>query len=255
MFTQAFLLALAAASVVNAHGRMDVLTGDLGGNGTALGVKGAVIPGGGANYETEPDTTIFWSKDIATDDDDGFTDSSNGNLSPSKDLAAAMALSGSTLPQVSDGGSITGNWHVVTDDGCGPLQALIDSTASSAWSTAADATVTTDMPGDAGNCVDLDSGDDETVEAENETISSRARRALVKMGLMKRAKNVNKSFSFKVAVPAGTSCTGTVNGISNLCQVKVSNNNANGPFGGTFLVQMGSNSTSKRLTRSAKFLA
>jgi hypothetical protein len=79
---------------------MDVLVGDAGGNGTALGVKGAVIPGGGPNYMTEPDTTIFWSKDIATDDDDGFTDSSNGNLSPKTDLAAAMALSGSTLPQV-----------------------------------------------------------------------------------------------------------------------------------------------------------
>lgn len=100
MFTQVSLLALAAASCVNAHGRMDVLTGNLGGNGTALGVKGAVIPGGGANYMTEPDTTIFWSKDIATDDDDGFTDSSNGNLSPATDLAAAMALSGDTLPQV-----------------------------------------------------------------------------------------------------------------------------------------------------------
>jgi hypothetical protein len=100
MFSQALLCALAAASVVNAHGRMDVLVGDAGGNGTALGVKGAVIPGGGPNYMTEPDTTIFWSKDIATDDDDGFTDSSNGNLSPTTDLAAAMALAGSNLPQV-----------------------------------------------------------------------------------------------------------------------------------------------------------
>jgi hypothetical protein len=52
------------------------------------------------------------------------------------------------------------------------------------------------MPGDAGNCVALDSGDDETPEAENEsTTSSRVRRALVKMGVVaKRAQNVNKSF-------------------------------------------------------------
>jgi len=102
MFTKTILCALAVVSGVAAHGRMDVLVGDLGGNGTALGVKGASIPGGGPNYMTEPDTTIFWSKDIATDDDDGFTDSSNGNLSPAKDLATAMALSGSTLPQVWD---------------------------------------------------------------------------------------------------------------------------------------------------------
>jgi len=100
MFTSTVLCALVAASFVSAHGRIDVLVGDLGGNGTALGVKGASIPGGGPNYMTEPDTTIFWSKDIATDADDGFTDSSNGNLSPVKDLPASMALSGSTLPQV-----------------------------------------------------------------------------------------------------------------------------------------------------------
>lgn len=100
MFSQTLLLALAAASMVHAHGRIDVVVGDAGGNGTALGVKGAAIAGGGANYQTEPDTTIFWSKKIATDDDDGFTDSSNGNLTPATDLAAAMTLSGSTLPQV-----------------------------------------------------------------------------------------------------------------------------------------------------------
>lgn len=41
-----------------------------------------------------------------------------------------------------------------------------------------------------------------------------------------------------VAIPAGTSCTGTVNGMSNLCLVKLSNNNANGPFGGVAFVQM-----------------
>jgi hypothetical protein len=89
---------------------------------------------------------------------------------------------------------VTGDWHVVTDDGCGPLQALVDSTATSKWSTASDATVTTDMPGTDGNCVSLDSGDDTTASAEDDTITKRARRALVRMGLMKRAKNVNKSF-------------------------------------------------------------
>jgi len=51
------------------------------------------------------------------------------------------------------------------------------------------------MPGTAGNCVELDSGDDETPEAENESTTKRIRRALIKMGLIsKRAKNVNKSF-------------------------------------------------------------
>lgn len=54
--------------------------------------------------------------------------------------------------------------------------------------------------------------------------------------------------SFSVAIPAGTQCTGTINGMTGLCLVKVSNNNANGPFGGVIAVQM-SNSTTARAKR------
>ncbi|KAF2147605.1 hypothetical protein K461DRAFT_316758 [Myriangium duriaei CBS 260.36] len=245
MLTKTLLYTLAVAVVANAHGRIDVVVGDKGGNGTALGVKGAVIPGGGPNYMTEPDTTTFWSHDFAIDQDDGFTDSSGGNLSPAKNLAASMALSGDTLPQVSSGGYIIGSWHVVTDDGCGPLQAAIDPTASSKWSTAVAAVVTSNLPGQAGNCVQEDSGDDQTPEAEKYTIIGSAER---RRSLVKRAKNVNKTWAFKVAIPAGTKCIGTVNGISGLCQVKISNNNQNGPFGGTFLVQIAA--TTKRSAKS-----
>ncbi len=99
MFTQTLLLALATTSFVAAHGKVAVVTGDLGGNGTALGIKGGVVPGPGPNYETEVDTTVFWSKDIATDDDIGYTEDGSGNNQLS-DLTQAMALSGSTLPQV-----------------------------------------------------------------------------------------------------------------------------------------------------------
>ena len=63
------LLALAASPLVSAHGKVSVVTGNLGGNGTALGIKGAVVAGAGPNYLTETDTTVFWSKNIATDDD------------------------------------------------------------------------------------------------------------------------------------------------------------------------------------------
>jgi hypothetical protein len=100
MLTRNLILALATASLISAHGKVAVVTGDLGGNGTALGIKGAVVPGAGPNYETEVDTTVFWSKDIATDDDIGYTEDGNGNNKLS-DLTQAMALSGSTLPQVS----------------------------------------------------------------------------------------------------------------------------------------------------------
>ncbi|PBP17966.1 hypothetical protein BUE80_DR011353 [Diplocarpon rosae] len=48
-------------------------------------------------------------------------------------------------------------------------------------------------------------------------------RILVKMGLMKRASNVNEDYPTKAAVPAGTTCTGTVGGQQNVCLVKMAN--------------------------------
>lgn len=140
---------LIAAPLVAGHGKVTIFTGDRGGNGTALGIKGAVVADAGQNYQTETDTTIFWSKDINTDDDFGFTQSSNGNLGM-KDLANAMALSGSTVPQVSQGGSINATLHVVTSDGAGPFTAIVDPTASGKFSSAVNMEVTTQVPGDNG---------------------------------------------------------------------------------------------------------
>ena len=57
-------------------------------------------------------------------------------------------------------------------------------------------------------------------------------------GLVKRAANVNKDYPFKVMIPAGTTCTGTMGGQSNVCLLKVANNNAAGPFGGVVAFQI-----------------
>lgn len=183
------VFALAASPLVSAHGKIAVVTGDKGGNGTALGIQGGVIPGMGPNYETEPDTTVFWSKEINTDQDIGFTESGAGN-NELTDLSSAMALSGSTLPQVSSGGSVSGTFHVVTSDGCGPLEAVIDDTATAQFSTAPQATVTSDVPGTEGNCpTDLSN------DSGNSKLRRSLRRALVKMGLLsKRAENVDKNY-------------------------------------------------------------
>jgi len=54
-----FFLALLTTPLVSAHGKVAVVTGDLGGNGTALGIKGAVVAGAGSNSKTELDTTTF----------------------------------------------------------------------------------------------------------------------------------------------------------------------------------------------------
>lgn len=41
-------------------------------------------------------------------------------------------------------------------------------------------------------------------------------------------------------MPSNVTCTGSSNGQSNLCAVKISNKNENGPFGAVMIVQMSS---------------
>lgn len=48
---------------------------------------------------------------------------------------------------------------------------------------------------------------------------------------------------FTVQIPAGTTCSGTVGGMSNVCLVKMANPNPAGPFGGVFAMQIASGSS------------
>lgn len=218
MFAKVFLVALAASPLVAAHGKIAVATGDAGGNGTALGIQGAVIPGPGKNKVTEPDTTVFKGDNA---DACGRTNGQGDN-----DIEAgtkqAMVQSGSTLPQITPGGSVSGTLHIVTTDGAGPYKALInaDGTGNS-WT---QMEVVTQVPGTKGNI--------------KKTEKRFWARALQSVGIMKRATNVNEDYPFKVNVPAGTTCTGNIAGQANTCLVKLVNPSNAGPFGGCIPVQM-----------------
>ncbi|KKY24163.1 putative cas1 appressorium specific protein [Phaeomoniella chlamydospora] len=224
-------ISLLVASVT-AHGKVSVATGDQGGNGTALGIMGAVIPGEGRNRETEVDTTVF---DGSNADACGQTD--NGDNEVESGVQQAMALSGDTLPQVSQGGSLSGTLHIVTSDGAGPYRAFIDSTGTGDnFSEDNELEVTQQVPGDDGEI----RKDDKRFWA----------RALQSVGLMKRASNINEDYTiylikqpFNVAIPSDASCTGTVAGQSNVCMVKLVNPSNAGPFGGCVAVQMAANSS------------
>ncbi len=154
---------------------LSMFRGDQGGNGTALGIKGAVVPRFGENDDTEQDTTVFGGNaNDPTRNGLGET-TDNGNLKVS-DLADTMTLSGSTLPQVSgDGtGTITGTWRIVTSDGTandkqGNLFAVIDTTGTGQYKDGISLTATSDMVGRRGNVV---------------------QRALRAIGIKKRATNV-----------------------------------------------------------------
>lgn len=244
MFNSIVISALFAASLVAGHGKVTVVTGNLGGNGTALGIEGGIVANAGQNYQTEVDTTIFWSKDINTDDDFGWTESSNGNLGMD-DLVKAMALSGDTLPQISaTGGSINATLHIVTSDGAGPYSAIVDPTASGAFSSAVDAEVTTQVPGEAG-WIDTTPSEAALAAGHGQIIDKRAtrtfgRRASRTVNKRETATLVDKDYDLAIAIPSGVTCSGTANGQSNLCAVKISNNNENGPFGAVMIVQQSS---------------
>lgn len=239
MLANILIVALAASPLVSAHGKVSVVTGDAGGNGTALGIKGAVVPGAGPNSKTEVDTTVFGSTKIATN---GLGETTGSGQNKVSMLTAAMAQSGSTLPQVSDGGSLTGTLHVVTTDGAGPFQAIVDPTGTGAFATGTKATVTQQVPGNNGNIKP-----DGTVPKVRRWALAIMKRA----GLMKRAANVNKDFPFTVQIPAGTTCSGTVAGQANTCLVKIANSNPAGPFGGVVAIQMAGTSSATTNTTSA----
>lgn len=234
MFAKIFVLALAASPLVAAHGKVAVVSGDAGGNGTGLAIKGAVVPGTGPNSKTEVDTTVFGSTKIATN---GLGETTGSGKVKTSMLAQAMTLSGSTLPQVN--AAINGTWTVVTSDGCGPIKAMLDATGTGAFASGTELATTTDVPGTNGDC------------PKSITKKSYVRDLLERSGaISKRATNVNKDFPMAFSVPAGTTCTGTVSGQANTCLVKIANNNGNGPFGSTIAIQMAgaatTNTTAKR---------
>lgn len=227
MYTGSIIvLALSAASMVSAHGKVTVVTGDAGGNGTALGIKGASVATFGANAATEKDTTVYGGNANKPLTDGLGKTAADGNLKVAM-MASAMAQSGQTLPQVSsDGtGTISGTWRVVTSDGTandksGALFAVVDTTGTGAYSQGTQLSADTNLVGNGrGNVV---------------------QRALQAMGIMKRATNVGADAAFSVKIPAGMKCTGTdaASGMTNFCLMKVVNNNAAGPFGGNIAFQM-----------------
>ncbi|WYZ44815.1 hypothetical protein EsH8_VIII_000131 [Colletotrichum jinshuiense] len=225
MFSKVMILALAASPLVAAHGKVAMVTGDLGGNGTALAIQGGVVPGPGPNRKTELDTTVFGKKNIMTD---GLGKTTGGGKVQAADIEQAMALSGDTLPQVSStGGSISGTFHVVTTDGAGPLRAVLDPTGTGAFSQGTELEVTQQVPGNGGNI-----RPDGSVRGGKRSLWERA------STIVKRASNVNMDFPMAFSVPAGTTCTGTMGGQSNVCLVKIANSNGAGPFGGVVPIQI-----------------
>jgi hypothetical protein len=109
---------------------------------------------------------------------------------------------------------------------------MIDPTGTGAFASGTKLNVVTQVPGTNGN------------------IKKSSKRWIVRqlenIGIVKRATNINEDFPMAFSVPAGTTCTGTVAGQSNVCLVKIANSNPAGPFGGVIAVQMAGAATAAR---------
>ncbi|KAK3902470.1 cell surface protein [Staphylotrichum tortipilum] len=244
-----FLLTLALAPLATAHGKVTVVRGNAGGNGTALAIRGAIVPNTGPNSKTEVDTTVFPSTTLSTRGLGRTTGSGKNTLGM---LVQAMALSGSVLPQLTPGGNLSGTFHVVTADGAGPIQAVLDPSATGDFRGGVVLNVVEQIPGVGGNFVGEGTGN-----GKKQTRGGLWERATSAVGGLGRrgAANVNKSFGFVFSVPEGTKCTGTVAGMEGVCLVKIANANKAGPFGGVVPVQMAAAGGGKAAACARAFVA
>ncbi|KAK4170491.1 hypothetical protein QBC43DRAFT_306318 [Cladorrhinum sp. PSN259] len=219
-------------TLVTAHGKVTSITGDAGGNGTALAIQGGIVPNVGPNEKTEVDTTVFKSTDPLSD---GLGKTTGGGKNKVNMVVEAMALSGPFLPQIStSNGTISGEFLIVTTDGAGPLSAVLDATATGKFSDGVLLRPVVQVPGNKGN-IDPPTKKKQNQNDEKRSLLSRAFESLKsKRG---GAQNVNLTFPFKFAVPPGTVCNGTVAGMTGVCLVKIANSNKAGPFGGVVMVQ------------------
>ncbi|KAK8209284.1 hypothetical protein IWZ01DRAFT_436307 [Phyllosticta capitalensis] len=115
--------------------------------------------------------------------------------------AAAGKGATSGMPTCSDNGEITLTYHQVNQDGAGPLKAEVDPTSGGTDPSAfKEAKVTQDVPG---------------------------------IGIGGLSGAAVMDFPVKVQMPEGMQCQGKAGPAENVCIVRVRNNAAAGPFGGS----------------------
>ncbi|KAG8425493.1 hypothetical protein J3458_002188 [Metarhizium acridum] len=137
-------------------------------------------------------------------------------------------MSSSTLPQVSSkSGYISATYHIITTDGAGPVRAIIDPSRAGQFSKGTEAEVMTQVPGEKGNIAPGPRSNNHPKSGHGSGLGGLAGKLLGK-----RASNVDTDHPLQVAIPAGTTCQGSMNGMPNVCLPELANPGNTGPFGG-----------------------
>lgn len=125
MFLKSLFVAIAAAQLIASHGVIIKAVGNLGGNGTALGVDGSTPRDGTKQNPFQVDSTRFKNNNA---DACGET-LKGGPNEPAKQMAKVVSES-SGMPMISAGGMVMMTLHQVNGDGAGPYDCMIDSTGT-----------------------------------------------------------------------------------------------------------------------------
>jgi hypothetical protein len=130
-FSTSFIVAfLAAGQLVAGHGAIIKAVGDAGGAGSAIGIEPDTPRDGTRRNPFQADSTRFKGDNKATC---GQT-LGGGENDIETGVKAVMANMGSTLPQVSSGGSLMMTLHQVNGDGAGPYKAEVNTDGTgSTW--------------------------------------------------------------------------------------------------------------------------
>ncbi|CAE6444134.1 unnamed protein product, partial [Rhizoctonia solani] len=137
------LLALFAATAVNAHGAIVAVKGENGVNGQAFGIVESTPRDGTRRNPFQTDTSIIRDKEIASGDASGCGRTLAGGVN---DMAAQMSEAASAgLASAGADGSVTMTVHQINGDGAGPYTCDVSTDASGQNFVAMK--VTTNVPG------------------------------------------------------------------------------------------------------------
>ncbi|KAI6248486.1 hypothetical protein HI914_03175 [Erysiphe necator] len=232
--TITFLAALASVQLAAGHGAIIKAVGDMGGNGSALGIDGATPRDGSTRNPFQADSTRFKNNNA---DACGETIGAGPN-EPAKQMAKLVKESNG-MPMISAGGMVMMTLHQVNGDGAGPYSCMIDSTGTGTggWTKME---VATNIPGknsrSKAKATDFVSKHDSLLVAPYQR--SAMERALLRT-LQAAPFSCATFVSREIAkVAADQTCTGNMAGMSNICMVRCNNAANAGPFGGCVPVQL-----------------
>ncbi|KAG9230158.1 hypothetical protein BJ875DRAFT_165892 [Amylocarpus encephaloides] len=142
MYLKSVLVFAAVAELVVGHGAIVKAVGDMGGEGTAIGIDAATPRDGSRRNPFQADSTRFKN---AAADACGET-IGGGTNDPATQVPQMLAANGGSMPQISAGGMVMMTLHQVNGDGAGPYECMIDSTgAGTQW---VKMQVATNVPGE-----------------------------------------------------------------------------------------------------------